>query len=375
MRWMFEMLPEGAFQPRPGGGMRLHGGKGGSAPSADPMVGLSLMKQAQTGDKMLEFVMQSYKDNKPQLDAANALNTKVSEQLLDTSKKANERADEAYDFYQTSGKPVVEKALSDAKDWDSQGNIDKARTAAASDVEQSYGSAAASQTRALQRMGINPNSGKMMALNSQMQMQKANALAGGMNAAADNRMTQAVQMRQGASNIAQGLPAQSMNFSAQGGSQAATGAGIGGQNLANTQNAQGQVTNGMQGASGIYGNVASGYNNLYNSQLKAHEIQSNSSGDMWGGIGKLAGSVISNPGSLATIGAFFADGGPVNGPGTGTSDSVPAVNTSNGTNIKLSNGEWIVPADVVRAKGEEFFQKLTDQHHRPTGRSNVGRAA
>lgn len=53
--------------------------------------------------------------------------------------------------------------------------------------------------------------------------------------------------------------------------------------------------------------------------------------------------------------------GAVAGPGTGTSDSI---------NARLSNGEFVIPADVVRAKGEEFFQKLLEKHHTevPNGR-------
>lgn len=52
--------------------------------------------------------------------------------------------------------------------------------------------------------------------------------------------------------------------------------------------------------------------------------------------------------------AQMQGGGNVQGPGTGTSDSIPA---------RLSDGEFVIPADVVRAKGTEFFQKLLDQYH------------
>lgn len=47
--------------------------------------------------------------------------------------------------------------------------------------------------------------------------------------------------------------------------------------------------------------------------------------------------------------AGMADGGPVKGPGTGTSDSIPA---------KLSNGEFVIPADVVSFLGVKFFNDL-----------------
>ena len=44
--------------------------------------------------------------------------------------------------------------------------------------------------------------------------------------------------------------------------------------------------------------------------------------------------------------------GEVRGPGTGTSDSIPA---------RLSDGEYIIPAEVVRRKGTDFFDKLLNE--------------
>lgn len=44
-----------------------------------------------------------------------------------------------------------------------------------------------------------------------------------------------------------------------------------------------------------------------------------------------------------------AAGGPVSGPGTSTSDSIPA---------RLSDGEYVIPASVVNALGKGFFDKL-----------------
>jgi len=46
----------------------------------------------------------------------------------------------------------------------------------------------------------------------------------------------------------------------------------------------------------------------------------------------------------------------VRGPGGPVDDKIPAM---------LSNGEYVVPADVVRAKGLEFFEKLKDKYHTP----------
>lgn len=52
-----------------------------------------------------------------------------------------------------------------------------------------------------------------------------------------------------------------------------------------------------------------------------------------------------------------ADGGMIHGPGTGTSDSVK--------DVDLSDGEFVMPADTVRAIGPEKLQAIVDATHTP----------
>lgn len=56
-------------------------------------------------------------------------------------------------------------------------------------------------------------------------------------------------------------------------------------------------------------------------------------------------------------------GGAVRGPGTGTSDSVPASGPG-GQPFKLSNGEYVLSADTVRAVGKPNLDKLQAQYHK-----------
>ena len=49
------------------------------------------------------------------------------------------------------------------------------------------------------------------------------------------------------------------------------------------------------------------------------------------------------------------DGGKVVGPGTGTSDSVP---------VKVSTGEYIIPAHIVQMKGKEFFDSMLNKYRK-----------
>jgi hypothetical protein len=58
-------------------------------------------------------------------------------------------------------------------------------------------------------------------------------------------------------------------------------------------------------------------------------------------------------GGYVTMGENAKDGGPVAGPGTTRSDSIP---------IRVSTGEYVIPAHVVKLKGKEFFDTMLDKY-------------
>lgn len=60
-------------------------------------------------------------------------------------------------------------------------------------------------------------------------------------------------------------------------------------------------------------------------------------------------------------GGRAANGGKMNGPGTGTSDSIP---------IRVSDGEYIISADVVDALGANFFDHLQKTFHIPVNQDS-----
>jgi len=63
--------------------------------------------------------------------------------------------------------------------------------------------------------------------------------------------------------------------------------------------------------------------------------------------GGMVDDKIVRPGDMAS------GGGKVVGPGTGTSDSIP---------IRVSTGEYVIPANVVRMKGKEFFDSIVEKY-------------
>lgn len=384
----FDLLPEQAFRPRGGigkfsAGMTMEGGGkgGGGAPPPDPAIGRALEKQAATGDRLADFVMRSYEDNQPMIAQLQRLNADVIRQQLSMSRTAEERGNESYDFYRNVGRPVVEQTLRESQNWDSAANIEAARGRAVADAQAGVENAQRQDTRNMQRMGITPNSGRMAALNNQMALQKATLVSGAGNAAGENRRLQGVQMRQQASNLAQGFPAQSMGQAGQAGQFGSSAAGLGGSSLGYQMQNQGAAVQGMNAVGNMYGNTANGYNNMYNSQVNAWGQQQQSAANSAAGWGSLVGMGLSMFADGGKVGAGTAghtgknlggEGGKISGPGTGTSDQVTAVNRDNGQPIRLSNGEYIVPADVVKAKGVEFFDKLKAKYHTPV---NLGRKA
>lgn len=339
--------------------------------------------QVRQADELLAFNKKTYEEGKTRQVGIDAINKQVIDQNLGLSKKAGERADEAYDFYKTTGRPVVEKTINESSTWDSQGNIDAARGRATADVEQQAEIAQKTNSDALRRMGVNPSSGRFMALQQSLQATKQATAAGAATGAEDQRRTQGVQLRQQASNLAQGFPAQSMAQAGQSSGTGGAAAGVAGAGGAQSAALTSQALSGMSAGAGIYGNAAAGYSNIYGNALNGMNNAAASGASAQQGWGNLGGMALSGylnqptpagPGLLpGGVGAApYADGGKITGPGTGTSDEVPAVNSDTGQRIQLSNGEYVISADTVKALGTKYFDNLQKKHHTPV---NLGRKA
>lgn len=95
-----------------------------------------------------------------------------------------------------------------------------------------------------------------------------------------------------------------------------------------------------KGMGGVVANEA--IKNIVGGKLKPH---------MFGGVNK------QNPDRDSWVRHnMFADGGEIEGPGTGISDDIP---------VRVSDGEYIVSADVVEALTPEFFDMLQQMFHTP----------
>lgn len=78
-------------------------------------------------------------------------------------------------------------------------------------------------------------------------------------------------------------------------------------------------------------------------------------------LGSTRGAMQGTPTQFADGGDVSALNRPLEGPGTGRSDSIPAV-IDGEQPAALSRGEFVIPEHVVRKKGTEFFEKLIAQY-------------
>jgi hypothetical protein len=368
-------------------------------------------KQFDLSQQSFDFTKQVYAENKVRQDALDAQTAKINAGYLQDMDTARQRSKDAYDLYVSKGKAVQEKALDDALNYDSDANISAFKGRAAADVNTSYGDMENQQARSLSRMGVMPNANRLASINASMLASKAAASAGAQTNAEMAVRDKALALRSNGSNIAAALAGQAQSAQAQAiqagnsatsGSVATQAAATSGQNAATTGFGTAGTLLGGAGTTGAAinnsylrqlqinsanaANASAGFGNLAGMAFRAYNGSgstggTSSTGSTGGlssyftgggtGMGSL-GDTYSNGGwgtgnSMGNedLGQFLADGGMIHGPGTGISDSVAAINTSNGQPIRVSSGEYVIPADVVRAKGHEFFDKLLEKHHRP----------
>ena len=322
-------------------------------------------KMAALGQQQLAFGQQRYQETMPLYQQLVSSNLQGQQLAMDMAKDA---AKERLKYRALEDSLVEEAQRASAMD---RGDIFAGRAAA--DVEQSLAQQRSAAVRNLTRMGVNPNAARFAALNDEFAIRGAAATAGAKTAGRMAGEEYATRLRYNAAAMGRGLPAQQL-------SALGTGIPAGGATGALVQQQNAPMYAGFQGAmGGLQGQMGGiqGAGNLLNQGYQNQLAYSQQNSGLAGALGQLGGMAMGYfmPGAAdgGQVDDVISDaskneygsGGKISGPGTGTSDSVQALNTSDGTPIKLSNGEYIIPADVVREKGKEFFDNMVQKYHTP----------
>lgn len=379
------------------------GGDPPDAPDYSPIAQAS----KEIADMMLTFYREQL-DYQKESDAANRV---ILDQIMAVQIPAMQEQFQNYLYdrqrYEEKFQPIEDALIDEAMGYDTPERREFERSRAVSDVSQSFEAERQNAIRGLESYGVDPSVISSAALDRGM---RAGEAIGQAQAAtdADRRVEDVGRALKGEMvNIGRGYPGQVSQSAAQ-----AVGAGnaaMGNQlnTGAQAQQMRSAALGGIGAANQAIGTWGNALNTGYQNQLSNWSANAYNTQAAWNTGSQLLGMALRDGGyvrkmadgglpeegpsageepaeptrrekfkegltnfkpmaipRLGNNGGFgdraaFANGGipgEVEGPGdgTGVDDAIPAV---------LSDGEYVIPADVVRTKGTEFFDKLLEKYH------------
>ena len=330
----------------------------GKAPDPNPGMQANAAATEKVGLEQVALGREQLAYQKERAAKTDALTSKLIDSQVDLANTQSGVAKSEYKRYQDTYVPIENQIASDALAYDQDAQQDKFASKAAADVAQGYSGAAQQTLRSQGRLGLRPSADAFAAINSKLQAQEAGATAAAKTNARDAARSTGIQMKMNAVNIGKGLPGTASTAAA--GAVSANSAAGGLQFGANqSYNAGAASANSFTNTGLNFMNSAGQqYSNLSNYNLNSYGIKSQQTAAILNAAGAAAGGF--NDGGNVHA---YADGhhvvddpGHVTGPGSGISDSIPA---------RLSDGEYVVPADVVKQLGVRYFDKLLDKYHMP----------
>lgn len=339
------------------------GGKG-SAPDPNPGMLASAEAAKETAEAQkeiarntLDFYKQQYNDMKPVLQ-------EVLAGQVDTQREAMRQGKEYEQYMKDTFRPLEERLAEDAMRYDTEAGREQLARRAVGDIGSAFQQMRGQGTRQARAMGLQPGSGRFAQLNQQLNLQEALARAAASTGAREGALDKSRALKYDAAALGRGLPSnitgsQQIGLAAAGGAQ--QGALVPGQVMA--PGFQGAMQ-GYSGATQAYGTAGNIYGQEYQGRMQAYNAQQEAAGGLFKGLGGLAGMAFGAPtGSIGGKLFGFADGGMpprkrglVNGPGGPVDDMIPAM---------LSDGEYVIPADTVKAIGKKNLDKVVKQTHTP----------
>lgn len=248
------------------------GSKSSTAPAPDPRLVEAQIRSMGIQDDVIKRVMQQSEEMLP-------LQKEQLQFGLDTARTAYDQSQEDRKWMldrRGSLASMQDTLVQDAKGFNAESRGNELAGKAMGDVAQSFANADAQQTRSLARMGVNPSSGKALALGNQMATAKALGMAAAGTNARDRARTEGFALTDRATNALSGFPAMSMQATQSGAGFGASGTNIANQGLAGMNSGFGAAGTmaGQMGsnAAGMYGAMGSYKNGADNAAANANPM-------------------------------------------------------------------------------------------------------
>ena len=205
-------LPQGAFERRCGRLRRLHGGKGSSTPAPDPRLVEAQIHSLGVQDEAIQSMQRLSEEMAPLQRQQLEQSIQQSSQLWDWNAADREYSLERRD--KLTG--IQDRILADANAYSEEDRRRQLAAQSDSDVAQAFHVARDTNTRAMQRMGVNPNDGRSAAQGAQLAASEALARVQGRRIAGDTARAEGRQLVDRAANVMAGYPAMSTGTVGQG---------------------------------------------------------------------------------------------------------------------------------------------------------------
>jgi hypothetical protein len=244
-------------------------------------INAAALANAEIAKEALDFYKQSYAEQAPARDAAAKMAMDVAGQQLASSKQNDAISQDYWNYQKDTFRPLEEGIVDAASKYDTTARRDEKAAGAVADVGMQAELARQAQVRQQQRMGVNPSSGKTLAMQSQMGLSEAAMKAGAANTARDKVELMGNAMKMDAASLGRGLAANQATSAG-----VALNAGNSAVGNAGTPLAQAQAATSMMGQG-------------FNTAVGAN----NSAGSLYGSAAKIEADASSGlMGDLATIG-------------------------------------------------------------------------
>jgi hypothetical protein len=321
----------------------------------------------QTAREQLDWAREQDTMNRDLLNQVLDVQLPAMQEQFQTARADRQRYEEMF-------RPFEDQWAEEAKNYDTPERRAMERSRAMSDVSQQFDAQRQNALSRLENYGVDPSQTRNAALDVGVRTAQAAAAAHAATGA-DRRVedtgraleSDVINLGRGALSNAAGFYGQAVGAgsAAQGNALNTTASGAGA-----VQSGLGFGSQALQG----YGQGANIMSQGYGNQMAGWQAGQQQTAGMMGAVGGLAGMFMADGGEVEPS-TGMVPGAPTpymgdselidtgQGDGSGIDDNVPAV---------LSDGEYVIPADVVRKKGEEFFDKLIEKYHTPAAQQRQG---
>jgi predicted house-cleaning noncanonical NTP pyrophosphatase (MazG superfamily) len=356
---------------------RLYIDLGGDAPAPpDPNPGMIESAEAardvarmqqETAKEYLQFSKDQYTELKPIID-------RITTAQLESMDANQKRAEEYANFERTTFRPLEQKLVDRANEYSTDENRERLASQGIADVREAYEQQRKQALDTLARFGVNPNSQRFAAINAQLGMREAADSAGVANRARTMAEDKGTAMLYDAAALGRGLATNASTAYGVANAAGNSASGNASSGMGLMGNAFGQASNMMGGAASALGTAGNIYGNEFGARMQGYNASMQNQDDGFGSLLGFGARLLAAPatGGTSVFGSMLglADGGdvtekktalhvgkgPVSGPGGPVDDKIDA---------KLSDGEYVLPADTVKAIGKDKLDKLVKQTHTP----------